>query len=340
MNSIEDQNRKQKQVRKTAQERVELKYDLAPLEGITGYAYRNAHHKFFEGTELYYSPFLCATHTRNFKSGEKQDVLPENNQGIKLVPQILSRNAEEFFWAVREMDSLGYREVNLNLGCPMPTVYRKGKGSGFLKNPDELDRFFETFFRLTEREGICCGVSVKTRLGAESFDEMPVLIDIYNRYPICKVIVHPRTGTQLYSGKADQEAFSYAYDRLKHTIVYNGDISCEEDLCRLRENFPALEEVMIGRGVIRDPALIRRLQGGGRLSVRELSAFHEELLDNYLRQLHSEVTTLKKMKELWAYMGRLFPSGEKEKKAVLKASSLAEYRGAVRVLMNIGKLQL
>ena len=317
-----------------------MNYYFAPMEGITGYIYRNAHHKFFPETDGYYSPFLVANHTKNFKSAEKKDVFPENNPEIRLVPQILTKDPQEFLWAALSMRDLGYGEVNLNLGCPMPTVYSKGKGAGFLKDPEGLDLFFASLFRemnaLPRERRV--GISVKTRLGAESFDEEGKLLDIFARYPFEKIIVHPRTGIQRYGGTADRAAFGRAMEQLTCPVIYNGDILTVSDAEELCAEFPEISGIMIGRGLLANPALVRMIRGGEALSKKELQAFHDELVRNYTAALGSEKTVLKKMKELWAYLGRLFPENEKERKDILKAQTMVSYKGAVRVLIGTGKL--
>ena len=215
-----------------------MQYYFAPLEGITGYVYRSVHHKYFPGTDRYYMPFVAPNYTKHFKTREKQDVAPENNEGLAAVPQVLSNKADEALWAVEELAGLGYEEVNLNLGCPMPTVARKKKGSGLLKYTDELDAYLDGVFsgmeaRPSDRPPV--RISVKTRLGTDSTEEAEELVRIYNRYPISELIVHPRCQKDLYRGTPDLEAFLLVWQKSTNPVVYNGDITVPADVERIAE---------------------------------------------------------------------------------------------------------
>ena len=327
-----------------------MRYYFAPLEGITGYVYRTAHHKYFPGMDRYYMPFVAPNYTMHFKTKEKQDVDPAHNEGLFAVPQILSNKADETLWAVEELADRGYREINLNLGCPMPTVARKKKGSGLLKFTDELDAYLDRVYeglanRPKDRPPV--NLSVKTRLGTDSTAEAESLVQVYNRYPISELIVHPRCQADLYRGVPDREAFLLVLRESVNPVVYNGDLFRPEDaaeidrVCRdvLAESAaPAfgrtMESVMIGRGLLADPSLVRQCQGGGKVTAQELGAFHDELYQRYRELLPGDKVVLSHMKELWAYMGKLFPGGEKCLKEIRRANTRVQYEAAVRVLLG------
>ena len=323
-----------------------MHYYFAPLEGITGYVYRNAHHKFFPGVDRYYTPFLAPNYTLNFKTKEKKDVAPENNAGVPLVPQVLSNKADETLWAVEELARLGYREINLNLGCPMPTVARKKKGSGLLKFTDVLDAYLDGVF-----EGIArrpsdlppVRISVKTRLGTDSTQEAEALVRIYNRYPISELIVHPRSQKDLYKGKPDLEAFLLVLQNSASPIVYNGNLYCTEDVDSItqicRDAGKPIDTVMMGRGFLADPSLARQCQGGSLVTRKELEAFHAELYHQLGETLPGTTVLLNHMKELWAYMGQLFPEGGKCLKEIRRAGNQVQYEAAVRVLLSSCRIE-
>ena len=313
-----------------------MKYYFAPLEGITGYVYRNAHHKFFPGTDRYYTPFVAPNYTKHFKTKEKRDVAPEN----------LSNKADETLWAVEELARLGYEEVNLNLGCPMPTVARKKKGSGLLKFTDELDAYLDGVF-----EGIAqrpsdlppVRISVKTRLGTDSTQEAEELVRIYNRYPISELIVHPRSQKDLYKGVPDREAFLLVWQNSVNPIAYNGNLNCVEDVSEIArvcaESGKQLDCVMAGRGFLADPSLVRQCQGGELISARELEAFHAELYERLSETLPGSAVVLSHMKELWYYIGKLFPEGGKCLKEIRRAGNRIQYEAAVRVLLSSCRIE-
>ena len=324
--------RKAQQRGKKKMDPAAMEYYFAPLEGNTGYVYRNVHYRFFPETDRYYTPFVAPNHTLRFRTKEMDDIDPAHNAGVPLVPQVLSNRSQECLWAIRELAQMGYKEVNLNLGCPVPTVARKRRGSGMLKYTQELDAFLEEVFEGVEGPGTA--VSVKTRLGTDSTEEAEGLIGIYNRYPISELTVHPRSQKDMYKGTPDYDAFAAVLCKSRIPIVYNGNIFTGEDRDRLLERFPQVRKIMAGRGVLADPALIRVLKGGPALQKAELRAFHDALLDAYKKTLPGTNVVIGRMKEFWHYTGTLFPEGEKLRKEIRKARDLGAYEAAVRVLMS------
>ena len=325
---------------------MQMRYYFAPLEGITGYVYRNVHHEFFPGTDRYYMPFVAPNYTKHFKSREKEDISPEHNAGIPVVPQILSNKADEALWAIEELSDRGYEEINLNLGCPMPTVARKKKGSGLLKFTDELDAYLDGVFsgvaaRSSDRAPV--KISVKTRLGTDSTEEADALIRIYNKYPISELIIHPRSQKDLYRGVADRAAFLRVFQNSENPVVYNGDLKTPQDVLQICEDcsrtVKPLDAIMIGRGFLADPSLVRQCQGGSRISVQELSAFHDELYHRFTETLPGQAVVISHMKELWFYMGGLFPDGAKCLKEIRRANNRVQYEAAVRVLLSTCRIR-
>ena len=323
-----------------------MHYYFAPLEGITGYVYRTVHHRYFPGIDRYYMPFVAPNYTMHFKEKEKQDIDPAHNEGLNAVPQILSNKADETLWAVEELSDRGYREINLNLGCPMPTVARKKKGSGLLKFTDELDAYLDGVYNgLDRRKGDRppVSLSIKTRLGTDSTDEAETLVRIYNRYPVSELIVHPRCQADLYKGKPDMEAFLTVLRGSTNPVVYNGDLCCPGDVREIgrmcAEAPQGIESVMIGRGLLADPSLVRQCRGGELITAQELSAFHDELYCRYREIFPGDKVVLNHMKELWAYMGKLFPDGAKCLKEIRKAGTRVQYEAAVRVILSTCRIQ-
>lgn len=312
-----------------------MKFYFAPMEGVTGYCFRNAYVTAFPGIDRFYTPFLSANDTFQFTHREERDVAPENNVGMEVVPQIITNHAEMFVWAIEEMVALGYTEVNLNAGCPSGTVVAKGKGAGLLRDPAKLDAFLEESFELLHRRGLDqqVRISVKTRIGAWEPSEAAELIRVYNRYPLSDLIVHPRVQKQIYRGEVHLDVFRRFVEESKHHLVYNGDIVHVEDYERIRKLFPSVDCIMIGRGLLMDPALVREIRGGAGATLQELRCFHETLLTNYQREMQSDRNTLFKMKEYWNWLSQSFEGGEHYMKEIRKADTIVRYRAAVRNLM-------
>ena len=230
-----------------------MRYEFAPMEGITGYIYRNAHHAFFPSVDRYYTPFITPKQGKSFTTREWNDVIREHNAGIEVIPQILTNQADGFCMVADKLKELGYEEVNLNLGCPSGTVVAKKKGSGFLAYPDELDRFLEEIFERCSLE-----ISVKTRIGADDPEEFEDLMRIFNRYPVKRLIVHPRVQKDFYKNTPRLDSFELAVRESKNPICYNGDMFCREDAGKIMERFPEIDCLMFGRGMLIDPGLDRK----------------------------------------------------------------------------------
>lgn len=303
-----------------------MKFYMAPLEGITTYIYRNIHHTMFPGMEKYYTPFVSPTSNHDFKSREKKDVIPQHNQGIPLVPQILSNHADEFLYTAERLIEFGYREINLNLGCPSGTVVAKGRGAGFLSDLEGLDRFLGELF-----EKITVPLSIKTRIGRHEPSEFKKILAIYNRYPIHELTIHPRVRDDFYRGKADWDVFEEALEQSTNPICYNGDINSVENYERFCERFPSVEQVMIGRGLIANPGLVRELQTGQTMTWQERLHFASVLQRAY-EEVMPEIPVLFKMKEIWSYMAMAHEDSAKVWKKIKKTKRMKEYEMVLRTL--------
>ncbi len=307
-----------------------MKYYLAPMEGITNYIYRRTYHQYFIPADKYFTPFINPHTTRSLNSKEKKDILPENNEGMYTVPQILTNQAEDFIRVAKELQKYGYEEVNLNLGCPSGTVVSKKKGAGFLEFPTRIDHFLEGTFEELEPLGI--KVSVKTRLGMLEADEFDQLLEVYNKYPLQELIIHPRVRIDYYKNKVDLDSFEKALNASKNPVCYNGDIFSVNGYKIWRERFPSVDSVMLGRGVIGNPGLIGRLKEGTALDKDKFRGFHDQLLSEYEALKIGDRNVLFKMKELWHYMITNFEDAKKPEKMIKKAQTVEKYKEAVRVL--------
>ncbi len=307
---------------------------FAPLEGITTYTYRNLHAQFFGGADDYYAPFIAPDGSGNFKDAMLKDVLPENNRDIKLVPQILCNKAEAFLAVAEKLSELGYKEVNLNAGCASGTVVPKHKGAGMLIDLKSLDEFLDEVFSRCPIK-----VSVKTRMGVDSTAEFPEILDIYNKYPLSKLIVHARDKAGKYQSRPDTDLFISSFPNSKNPTAYNGDIFSPEHLKAMETKLPELKDVMIGRGAIADPSLPRRLKGGSAADIKEIIAFHDELVAEYKSIGLTDFFTVGRMKELWYYGSHMFPHSGKAIKKIYKSRSLDDYLCAAANFFACEKLE-
>lgn len=325
-----------------------MKYYLAPMEGITTYIFRNAYHRHFGGVDKYFTPFLA---NKGLSSRERNDVLPEHNTGIPLVPQILTNRAEEFLAIAEQLADYGYTTVNLNLGCPSGTVVARKRGAGFLSIPDELDHFLDEIYRKCPLE-----ISIKTRIGMSAPEEWEGLLSIYEKYPVSELIIHPRLQTEGYKGTPHREAYARAEECLQTPLCYNGDIDSAAAKDGLLQEFPQISAVMIGRGILKRPGLLSELKVGKTAStegftlsdqssqwpigtnLETLKAFHDEILEGYIEIMSGDQPTLFKMKDLWTFLSSGFENSEKCLKKIRKANRIGDYRSAVEEVFAKGRL--
>lgn len=302
---------------------------MAPLEGITGYIYRKTYAKYFGGVDKYFSPFISPNQKRICRTREQKDILPENNAGLYLVPQIMTNQADMFIKTVKYLQQYGYQEFNLNLGCPASTVVTKMKGSGFLAQPEKLEQFLEQIYEKCD-----ANISIKTRIGFESAEEFSRLLSIFEKFPVNELIIHPRTRQDFYQNEPDMGAFSYAMSHSRHRICYNGNIFSKKDYTNLVENYPALQCVMLGRGILQNPTIIEQIKGNELPDKDQIKAFMTEVCEKYKEELSGERPVLFKMKELWQYLVFSFDVDEKWKKKMRKAQSLSEYQIIINELFS------
>ena len=313
-----------------------MKNYLAPMEGVTNWVYRNAYHDCFYPMDKYFTPFITAKPNKRLSSKEIKEVSPETNGDLPVIPQILTNNAEDFVKTAHIFrDEYGHREVNLNLGCPSGTVTAKGKGAGFLGEPDKLERFLDEIFAKCNIQ-----ISVKTRLGMEDASEFPELMKLYNKFPMKELIIHPRVQKDFYKNTPNLEMFAEAFAMSTNPVCYNGDIFCVEDHQRICERFPELDAVMSGRGTLTNPALAREIRGGQALTKAELRKFHDLVYHTYRAEVSGDRNVLFKMKELWFYMGPLFANNKKYLKKIKKSEKCIVYESAVAELFSNEELIL
>lgn len=311
-----------------------VKYYLAPMEGLTTYIFRKNWHQFYGGMDKYFTPFICNEH---MSSRERNDILPEHNLGLCVIPQILTNKADEFLSLSKEMEELGYKEINLNLGCPSGTVTARKRGAGFLSVPDELEIFLDKIF-----EKCTVDISIKTRIGVESIDEWENILQIYKKFPVKELIIHPRLQKEKYMGNTHPEAFIQALDIMECPLCYNGDIVSPESMQTLMDKIPQVDRVMIGRGILKDPNLLNKIKklescdkevSAGN-SVDTMMSFHDAILADYSSIMSGDTNILYKMKDLWAFLGNSFENPEKYIKKIRKSKKLQDYNIAVRSLVR------
>lgn len=301
-----------------------MRYYFAPLEGITDSTYRRLHHKYFPGLDRYYTPFFSPTVHRALTPKEARELPYADTVGYCAVPQLLTKVPEDFIWMAHQCRDRGYREVNLNLGCPSGTVTAKGKGSGMLRDTDALDRFLDGIFSRTQ-----VAISVKTRIGFSSPDELETLMNVFNRYPIAELTVHPRVRNAFYSGGVDMDAFGYAAKNSRNPLCYNGDIYSCAQIPDLQDAFPNINAVMVGRALVADPGM---LTGGTQLTI--LEAFLRELLETYMENFGGARNAMFRMKEHWRHIIYKFHDTEKLGKQLRKTTDVNEFRAITAQILH------
>lgn len=302
-----------------------MHYDFAPLEGLTDSVYRRLHHKYFGGMDRYFTPFFSPTVHRALTPREVRELPSAESTGFSVVPQLLTKVPEDLLWMAGVCKDLGYQEVNLNAGCPSGTVTAKGKGAGMLRDLESLDRFLDAVFAAAPLP-----VSVKTRIGFESAEEFAEILQVYNRYPVKELIIHPRVRKAFYNGPVDIDRFRYALQESKAPVCYNGSLRTKSEISAFTAEFPQVDCIMLGRGLIADPGLLTP----GGTTADKLEDFHKELLEEYTREFGGPRNAMFRLKENWRYWLCKFEGAEKLGKRLRKATDLDEYKSVTREIFH------
>ncbi|MCR5198538.1 MAG: tRNA-dihydrouridine synthase family protein [Prevotella sp.] len=340
---------------------------FAPMEGIGTLYYRRVHHRLFpQGIDRYYTPFLSVTRSTAdtlspsgkpssripgetryaFHRRDLREIRPAENETPEVrelrrmtVPQILARTSSEILWAVKKLAGLDYKEIDLNLGCPSGTVVKKGGGAGMLADPETLALVLDEVFSdpLLADGGI--RLSVKTRLGLRDPEEFFRILPVFNKYPLSEIILHPRVREEQYGGTPHREIFAWALEHTDLPLAWNGDLFTPDDILAFRGEFPTVTHLMLGRGIVSDPALAREAAGREMLTLSELQTFVRAITGEYAAVLDNERQLLLKLKELWFYMGALFvdANGQPPERLIRdlrSAKNMSDYRNAVYALYD------
>ena len=301
-----------------------MRYYYAPMEGLTDSIYRRLHHKYFGGIDRYYMPFISPTIHRTLTHKEDRDLPMAENVNFCAIPQVLTKVPEDFLWAAQICADRGYTEVNLNVGCPSGTVVSKGKGSGMLRSPAELDQFLEAIFKTSPLP-----ISVKTRLGLENPEEFPALLQIFNRYPIQELTVHPRVRKDFYKQPVREEWFRYACENSKNPLCYNGNIMTKAQADAVSSRYSGVDAVMIGRALIADPGMLC-----GGTTAKALEDFLGELTEEYIREFGSARNAMFRLKENWGFLRHRFEDSDKLWKQLRKTTDIQEYNSITAQILH------
>lgn len=287
---------------------------FAPMQGYTEAFYRKAHAKVIGGIDEYYAPFM-RLEKRALRGSDMFDTEPERNRGIAVVPQVLVREAEEARILLGYLHGRGYRRIDFNFACPFPKVAAHGYGAGIIENPEAVEKVLEAAGEYPE-----VSFSVKIRSGLRDAEAAIRLLPVLNRFSLCKIVYHPRTGEQQYGGVPDYQQYKRFAGGCECPVVYNGDIRGVSDAI-------GYVQIMLGRGLLANPLLGMEIKGG-KPSMEILRVFHQELMVNC--SVYEQ--PLLKLKTVWDYF---LPNAEKRlRKKVLKSRTLDEYREASEALFD------
>jgi len=299
---------------------------LAPIQGFTDVTYRNVFSDHFSGVDEAVAPFISTMGQMRLKPSRIKDVDPENNKTLFVVPQILGNVAKDFIFLADHLYEMGLKKINWNLGCPHSKIAKKKRGSGLLMYPEEIDAFLDTVL-----SKISNTLSIKLRLGRRSKDEIFKVLPVLDKYPLDEIILHPRTGLQMYEGTSDHDAFAKALLYTRHSLTYNGDITNLNSFHAVQKKFPHTRRFMIGRGILSNPFLAEDIK---RIVVKKnqiarLKNFHDDLFDSYEKIFSGPAHLTGRMKGFWSYLGPSFKQSKKPLKNILKTTSIAKYQDMV-----------
>jgi tRNA-dihydrouridine synthase len=310
-----------------------VKLSLGPFQGITDAPFRNVFKKHFGGIDKFYTPFFTGIQKDHAKNMQVEEIDPQCNDVETLTPQILSTDAEEILRFASQCKELGYKEINLNMGCPFPRVANKKRGCGLLPYPEKIDAMLSTVF-----ERIDLKFSIKCRLGYFSPDEIVPVIEVFNQFPLSELIIHPRIGKQLYKGEADVQRFVELIPTIKAPLVYNGDIVSVESFERISNRVQPINEFMLGRGLLSNPFLAEEIRKTTPQSIQtrteRLHDYVNDLYEDRLRHAGGSPKVLGRMKELWSYLMHSFDEPQDIWRKIKKINALKEYEEAVETVFR------
>ena len=305
----------------------------SPLQGFTDFRFRNAFHKYFGGIDTFYAPYIRLNGKMVIKNSYQKDLQPENNTTLEVIPQVMTGDADEFLFVVKYIQSLGYKELNWNLGCPYPMVTKQGMGSGLICNPEKIDHILK---RAHEETDVV--VSMKMRMGYENAEEILDVFPILDSYPLKNIAIHARIGKQLYKGGVDLDAFQRCVESTKHELYYNGDITTVAKFTEMKERFPTIDHFMMGRGLIADPFLPSMIKNNTTEYPKDrwkiFSEFHDTIYQQYDEALSGPTPIKMKMQGFWEYFSQATSNPQKAFKKIKKANNPKAYQQAVREILN------
>lgn len=305
----------------------------SPLQGYTDFHFRNAFQKFFGGIDQFYAPYIRFNGQMVIKPIYERDLSPKNNTTLEVIPQVMTCSADEFIFAARYVQSLGYKELNWNLGCPYPMVTNKGMGSGLIKDPEKIDRILDQVHTQTD-----ITVSMKMRMGYAHCSEILDVFPVLEKYPIKSIGIHARIGAQLYEGGVDLEGFQRCIDHCSQKLYYNGDIVSVAVFEELTERFPSIDHWMLGRGLISDPFLPEMIKQKTKQypdnKLEVFSKYLDTLFTSAEQKLTGEKAVIRKMLSYWEYFSTMFPDQSKLVKSIQKAKTYKVYDATVKEILK------
>jgi len=305
----------------------------SPLQGFTDFRFRNAFHHYFGGIDTFYAPYIRLDGKMVVKNSYQRDLLPEHNNTLEVIPQVITNDAEEFLFVAKYVQELGYKELNWNLGCPYPMVTKRGMGSGLICDPAKIDHILDRAHSETD-----ILVSMKMRMGYEDSNEILHAFPILDKYPLKNIAIHARIGKQLYKGGVDLDAFERCITSTKHKLYYNGDITNVEAFKNMQERFPSIDHFMIGRGLISDPFLPSMIKKDTTEYPKDrwkiFSEFHDTIYEQYDAALSGPTPIKMKMQGFWSYFSESFSNPQKTFKKIKKANNPKAYKLAVSEILK------
>ena len=305
----------------------------SPLQGFTDFRFRNSFQQFFDGIDVFYAPYIRFNGKMEIKPIYQKDLQPKNNPKPNIIPQVMTCQADEFIFTANYVLSLGYKELNWNLGCPYPMVTNKGMGSGLIADPEKIDRILDRVH--TETDII---VSMKMRMGYDHYDEILGAFPVLEKYPIKSVGIHARIGKQLYKGGVDLDGFQQCIDNTDLKLYFNGDITSVAIFEEMADRFPSIDHWMLGRGLIADPFLPSMIKSKTYQypdnKIELFSKYHDTLFSSYEQKLTGEKAVIRKMLSFWEYFATTYPNPHKVVKKIKKAKTFEVYDAAVKEIFE------
>lgn len=275
---------------------------LAPMQDVTDLPFMGVIHRRGD-PDLYFTEYFRVHRDSRLERHILRSI-DENPTGRPIIAQMIGVDIPSLVRAATQLQRHPIAAIDLNLGCPAPIVCSKNAGGGLLRNPLQIDEILSAL-----RPAIGCGFTVKTRVGFDSPEEFPRLLEVFARHGFDALTVHGRTVREMYRTAVHLNRIRDAVEAIAHPVFANGNVLSVR-LAKLTIDATGAAGLMIGRGAIRNPWIFRQLREAAagqsifQPTRRDVREYIEDLFQAVRRPDGTELGHVAKMKKYLNFIGQ------------------------------------